>query len=192
MGYGKFCLYHLIKKSTMAEINLDVQNKKVSGVKKLKRSSTRVDLTPMVDLGFLLVTFFVFTTALFQPTVMDILQPASGPETPVTSSGSMTFLLGEKNSIVFYEGRWEDAQAINNFSETDFNSLRNVILNKKKSTNADKLMFVIKSSDESLLANSIDLLDEMVICNIPKGHFAEVDITPAEAALLKLKQADLN
>src|SRR5215475_5650233 len=114
--------------STMAEMSTPATPRKSRGVKKSKKLSTRVDLTPMVDLGFLLITFFIFTTALTKPTAMRLILPADGT-TKAGESTVITLLLGKNNSIYYYEGA-DPAKG----THTDFQNIRSVLLDKKRRT----------------------------------------------------------
>src|SRR3954465_4123221 len=114
----------------MAEINTGGGggHKKGPGVKKSKKQSTRVDLTPMVDLGFLLITFFIFTTTMSQPTAMRLYLPqdTDKPEeqNKLKASGALTLLLGKNDQIYYYEG--ELAPDASNFKTTSFKDIRKV------------------------------------------------------------------
>src|SRR5262245_608033 len=84
-------------------------HKKGPGVKKAKRLSTRVDMTPMVDLGFLLITFFIFTTTMSTPSTMDLFMPKDTnkdeEQNKAKESGALTIMLGKSNVIYYYEGQ---------------------------------------------------------------------------------------
>ena len=86
----------------------DTGHKKGPGVKKAKKLSTRVDMTPMVDLGFLLITFFIFTATMSSPKTMDLNMPKDSEkkedETKVKQSGALTIMLGKGDKVYFYEG----------------------------------------------------------------------------------------
>src|SRR6195952_4573161 len=73
-----------------------------------KKASTRVDLTAMVDLAFLLITFFIFTTTLQKPKAMDLTMPDKDEikqtNLPVPETRTMTILLGSKNKVEWYMG----------------------------------------------------------------------------------------
>src|SRR4051812_42734887 len=171
----------------MAEINTGGGggHKKGPGVKKSKKLSTRVDLTPMVDLGFLLITFFIFTTTMSQPTAMRLFLPkdTDKPEeqNKVKASGALTLLLGNNDVVYYYEG--ELAPDASNFKTTTFKDIRDVIINKKKATDPQDFVVVIKPNAESTYKNAIDALDEMTINDVKR--YALVDISPVEDQLIK-------
>ena len=173
----------------MAEMDVSsgTSHKKGPGVKKSKKLSTRVDLTPMVDLGFLLITFFVFTTTMSQATAMKMNEPKDDKdkEMKVKNSGAMTILLGKGNQIYYYYGQLKPETISEEFKSTTFKQIRKLILDMKNKTPIDDLMFIIKSDKLSTFNNAIDILDEMTISSVPAGHYAEVDILPVEQMLIR-------
>ena len=155
-------------------------HKKGPGVKKAKKLSTRVDLTPMVDLGFLLITFFIFTTTMSQPTAMKLNLPkdTDKPEeqNKLKESGALTVLLGKNNNVHYYEGQLADQAA--NFKSSTMKQIRDIIITKKRSTPKDDFMVVIKPSVEATYKDVIDILDEMTINDVKR--YAMIDATPME------------
>jgi biopolymer transport protein ExbD len=159
---------------------------------KRKILSTRVDLTPMVDLGFLLITFFVFTTSLAQASAMKLILPKDCPEckpTKAPESGALT-LIADENKVWYYVGKLEDAIQKGPFATAAYdgnNSIRNVILNLRadliKANGDDKKMVVmVKALPNSNLKNTIDILDELTI-NIVHTS-AMMDLTKEEEAFI--------
>ncbi|HEX2960742.1 MAG: biopolymer transporter ExbD [Ignavibacteria bacterium] len=157
--------------------------------KKGKKMSTRVDLTPMVDLGFLLVTFFMLTTTFSKPQTMEINLPvkADNPKEQadapaVKASKTMTILLGETNKVFWYKGMaTEDPEVkITNFSEA---GIRKDLLEQNQMIK--DMVVLIKPTDKSTYKNMVDILDEMNICNIKR--FALVDADPKDMDLIKNK-----
>ena len=165
-------------------------HKKGPGVKKSKKMSTRVDLTPMVDLGFLLITFFVFTTTMSKPTAMNMNEPKDDPDQQlkVKQSGAMTILLGKDDQVYYYMGQLTAEAASQQFKSTNFKDIRQVILDKKKATPIGDLMYIIKSDKEATFKNAIDILDEMAISDVPAGHYAEVDMSETEEKLISMTE----
>ena len=112
----------------------DGGHKKGPGVKKAKKLSTRVDMTPMVDLGFLLITFFIFTATLSEPKAMNLNMPKDvddpNQEMKTKKSGALTVMLGKDNHVYYYEGELDESAS--NFKSTNWAELREIIIRKKK------------------------------------------------------------
>ena len=186
----------------MADIDVsggDSGHKKGPGVKKAKKLSTRVDMTPMVDLGFLLITFFIFTTTMSTPSTMKLYMPKDEKDpknqTEVKQSGALTILLGKGNGIYYYEGQLKEDGS--NFKSSTYKEIRDVIIKKKKDVmemgkaqgypkdTLDKdFMVIIKPNTEATYKNTVDILDEMNITNTRR--YALVEMNDLDAKLLEV------
>ena len=159
--------------------------------KRFIKKNTRVDLTPMVDLGFLLITFFVFTTQLSQPTAMNLNMPYDkvNPGDEICASCVLTLFLQANNTIQYYEGSPESNPVVRQASFAP-EGIRNIILQKKKAVQkiigqADDFVLIIKPADESTFQNFVDIVDEVAINNIK--HYYIDEITAADKKLFSQK-----
>ncbi|WP_431213742.1 ExbD/TolR family protein [Puia sp. P3] len=152
-------------------------HKKGPGVKKRKKLSTRVDLTPMVDLGFLLITFFIFTTTMSQPTAMKLFLPkdVDKPEeqNKLKESAALTLMPSKANMVYYYEGL--DPSKL---QQSTFKGIRDIVLDKKRRTDPKDFMVILKPTKDATYKNTVDVLDEMTIDGVKR--YALVDITPDE------------
>jgi biopolymer transport protein ExbD len=178
----------------MAELNTAEPKGKKGGKVRSKKQDPHVDLTAMVDLAFLLITFFMLTASLTKPQSMNLAMPEKaekGDEAKVADNRTVTILLGTDNQLVWYLGQFEepfDGPEVQTYGK---DGIRNVLLEEKQrvlATTQDAtkgLIVIIKPCDESNYRNLVDILDEMVITGV--SQYAIVDISPAELGLLQEK-----
>jgi biopolymer transport protein ExbD len=196
-------------------------HKKGPGVKKAKKLSTRVDMTPMVDLGFLLITFFVFTATMSTPTTLDLNMPKDvddpNKKTEVKQSGVLSVMLGKGDQVYYYEGQLEVSEGKNNFKQTTFKGIRDIIIAKKNEVkgrhqhndeicnperqsakkkgdpNWEKacedvdFVVIIKPDEDATYKNTVDILDEMTINQVKR--YAMVKVLEDEMKLIRATEA---
>jgi biopolymer transport protein ExbD len=146
----------------MAEITTTNSNK---GGKRYTRKSTKVDLTPMVDLGFLLITFFVFTTTMSMTTAMGMVTPKEDTtvETEIPESTVINVIPATNNKLYYYEGNKSADLKTTDYSP---NGLRKLLIDKKKKVEANgkDAILIIKPSKFSSFKNLVNIIDESKIC----------------------------
>lgn len=171
---------------------------KKNGKVRSKKSDPRVDLTAMVDLAFLLITFFMLTTSLSKPQSMDLgLPDKEDKDEPqkdikVDQRRTMTIMMGDNDRIKWYHGLLEAPEANGKPTNAVYgkNGLRKEILSRVVSIpqvtgNKDKgLIVIIKPSKKSTYRNLVDVLDEMAICKVPTYAIVN-DISPEEKLLIE-------
>ena len=176
----------------MAEINTGSSDRGHKKGTRSRKLSTRVDMTPMVDLGFLLITFFMLTTTLSKPKAMDLKMPADDKDNPqkLAESKSLTILLGANNTVSYYEGIGNDPlhpPVVKHSSFANNKGIRDAIIDKRerviKQHGKNDLMVLIKADKSANYKNVVDIMDEMLINHVES--YAMVDITPEDEAYLK-------
>ncbi|WP_114781959.1 ExbD/TolR family protein [Botryobacter ruber] len=170
----------------MAEIQEKADSGK-GGKKRAKKMSVHLDMTPMVDLAFLLLTFFMLTTTFSKPQTMEINMPvkpdSEEDQSPLKASNAFTIILGDDDKVYYYYGLVEDKPELNT---TDYsaNGIRKVLISPRIKSN-DKMVVLIKPMDVSRYKNVVDILDEMKITDTKK--YALVDINDADKELVASK-----
>lgn len=183
----------------MAELNTgDGGGKKGGGKVRSKKQNSKVDLTAMVDLAFLLITFFMLTTSLSKPQSMSLAMPAKDDPKeekikplPVDQRRTVTVILGENNKIKWYHGLLEAPEPGGKPQDAGYGKegIRQVLLPRVKSVpqvtgDPEKgLIVIIKPTAKSNYRNLVDMLDEMAICDV-KVYAIVNDFSPEEKALV--------
>jgi len=200
----------------MAEVNTDQGGGKEKGGKhskvRAKKASTHIDMTPMVDLAFLLLTFFMLTTTFSKPKTVEINMPLKDGE-PTKVNNAITVLLSDKDRVFWYFGEFKPDET--QLNQTDFsdNGIRKILLDKNAAAHAEvkrledelakrqiadstfkrlaveaksqksALMVLIKTDDKAKYRNVIDILDELSIASV--GKYAVVDMMKDEYDLIQ-------
>ncbi len=168
----------------MAEIQEGNRNKR-GGIRS-KKLSTRVDLTPMVDLGFLLITFFIFTTTMAAANGLNLIVPDETPTknpTVTPESKTLSLILNGDDVIHYYQGLNTADSKTTNYS---VGGLRAVIRQKilevqqRFGKNEDAII-LIKPTNDATYRNVVTVLDEMLISNVKK--YVLMEASPAEKTL---------
>jgi biopolymer transport protein ExbD len=140
----------------MAEVNTGDDGGGKKGKKRPKKGSTKIDMTPMVDLAFLLLTFFILATTLSKPKTMEIVYPKKpDPKEkpmPVNFRLANTILLGEKDDQVFYyPGKFKLDTTVLEKIDFSKDGIRKLLLDKNKNVND-----VVLKLEAQLLAHQIN------------------------------------
>jgi biopolymer transport protein ExbD len=172
----------------MAEINSEMGGRNKQRNRKAK-VSTKIDMTPMVDLAFLLITFFMLTTTFSKPSTMEVNMPDRGDATatmPVSEKRVITFILGKENAVYWYRGDNKPEHIV--FEKIDFSQterVRKVLLEQTKlikDTTNQEAVVLIKSLDQAKYGSLVNLLDELHITN--QKIYAIVDVYEVEKEVL--------
>ncbi len=172
----------LIENLAMTGITTNINEGRKAGRSQI--SIPKIDMTPMVDLGFLLIAFFVITTELSRPATMDLIMPKEGPPMPLGKSDALTVLLAKNKTLYYYHGDWKEALATNQIFQTSFSVKHGVrkVINEKQfrldnpqdaMNNHTKkgrygLMLLIKPGEDAVYRDVIDMMDEALINEVKK------------------------
>jgi biopolymer transport protein ExbD len=166
-----------------------------AGFKKAILHPLKIDMTPMVDLGFLLITFFVITAELSEPRSINLNMPRdSKVKSELGNSYALTVIAG-KDRHFYYHGNWNEANERNEvFSFSSNLELRYVINEKLRKLDSDAvfkegrdgMMLLLKPTEYTSYKTLVDILDEILITGVKKH--AIVKLSPDEIEWLAARR----
>jgi biopolymer transport protein ExbD len=165
----------------MADLNQASVSRTGRNYRSLK-TLPKVDLTAMVDLAFLLITFFMLTTTLSKPYAMELAMPVDGPPSAIAGNRTLSICLGDSGQLLCYRGMADapvDLQVIKPAR------LRALLQQQKRVVHqeaAKPLMVLIKPSEVSNYESLVNVLDEMAIVQV--ASYAIVDLADSEKRLM--------
>ncbi len=128
-----------------------------------RRIGIRIDMTPMVDVAFLLLTFFMLTTAFSKPQSMEINLPPSETKVEVAESNLLTLRVNELGRIFWNIG-------IEAPKEIQFAELRKFLTQKNQEN--PKLITLVKVDRKSKYHVMVDVMDELNLANVTRFSLA--------------------
>ena len=180
-----------LQNCSMIEINIADPSRAQAGVNRMKKANLKIDMTPMVDLGFLLISFFIFTTEISKPAMTNLYMPKDGGPTNIPGSKSLTILLSNNDDVSYYDGDMKTAIKNNQVFQTSYheiNGIGNIIRQrqnelKKRKIDKKELVVLIKPAPGSSYKNVISALDEMLINGV--SRYVITDLENEEITLLE-------
>lgn len=172
----------------MAELNSSPE--KNGGKIVRKKLNARVDLTAMVDLAFLLITFFMLTTSLQKPKMFGLAMPDGTDGAPVPASRTMTIDIGKNDQVLSFLGLPDKPLTEPKITSDGNKGIGQAIVEMKKrveTTTGKNMIVIIKASDHSVYNNLVNVLDEISIAGAP--IYAVTDIQPKDIDMLKQHNA---
>lgn len=165
-----------------------------------KKQTLRIDMTPMVDLGFLLISFFVFTTSMSEPSAIKLVMPKDKgviDSSEIPESLTLTVLLDEKNTLHYCHGSLEKALQTGAVAQSGYsvnsgigdvirNKQRKIFSEQKFPEGKNEMMLLIKPSKDATYKNLVDILEEVIINDVKR--YAIVELTRDELQNLKSKK----
>jgi biopolymer transport protein ExbD len=173
----------------MAEISQN-SGQKSEGRVRVKKMSTKIDMTPMVDLAFLLLTFFILTATFKDVRFLRVSMPnKEGTPPPINEKNVLNLVLAEQNEVYWWMGISPPVNTTN-YSAT---GIRRLLIEKLNAN--PNIIVLLKPKDESKYENIVDVLDEFVIAGIQKYSivsYSDDDKTIINAATGSLSQANIS
>ncbi len=138
-------------------------DKKKKKHRKMRRLGVRLDMTPMVDVAFLLLTFFMLTTSMNRPQTMEINLPPQDTKVEVAQSNLLTLRVKEDGSIY-----WNIAD--NNPQKVEYKQLRPLMIQQNQQN--PKLITLIKVDRKGKYHMIVDIMDELNLANVTRFSIA--------------------